>query len=154
MFSFNPKSDEEINAIQNRHLLPDGIYPFIVKEIEEYISSKGNPMLKVRLGVLDNENGEERNILDYLLSTDQMIFKLKHFCEAIGLGKEYLAGKLDLEKCLNRSGECVINIQKGTAREDNTLYPDKNSVRDYIVNDLPQEKPVDKNDFINDDIKF
>lgn len=153
MFSFDSKTDEEIQEIQNRKLLADGEYPFIVKSYEHKISKTGNPMLEILLGVLDNE-GHERNIKDFLLATDTMIFKLKHFCETIGLHQEYAAGKFDPEKCIRRTGKCIIGLQKGNEKPDGSgYYPDRNNIRDYVKVEIKKDTPPFDPD-LNDDIKF
>ena len=155
MFEFVSKSDEEIQEIQNRDLLPKGTYAFIVKEIKEGQSKKGDPMLTVRLSVIDNEN-RARNIFDYLVCTEKMMFKFKHFCEALGLEEDYKNNKLDTLKCIDRSGLCKVDIQKGGMKEDGSgFYPDKNSVQDYIKESIakPSTEVKSETDF-NDDISF
>lgn len=152
-FSFSPKSDSEIEAIQNRALLPDGMYPFVVKEYEQKISKSGNEMLQVRLAIMDKD-GSQRNLTDYLVATDQMMFKLKHFCETIGFEKEYEKGNFEPSKCIGRSGKALIGIQKGSAKQDGTgSYPDKNSIKDYVKSEEKKSKVAIDPD-LNDDIKF
>lgn len=149
MFAFNPKNDAEIQAIQNRHLLANGVYSFRVKEIIQKVSKSNNPMLEVKMGIVDS-NGEERNLTDYLMATENMIFKFKHFCESLGLEKEYESGQLDPAKCIGRTGKCKIGLQKGNLKDDGSgYYPDKNSIQDYII---VQEVKVDPT--LNDDIQF
>lgn len=153
-FSFPPLSDEQINEIQNRGLLADGIYPFTVKGVEQQSSKAGNPMLKVRIGVLA-EGGDERNIFDYLVAAPEMVFKIKHFCETIGLEDKYLKGNFQPNDCINRSGKVKIGIQKGAAKPDGSgFYPDKNSVKDYIKpgEEIAEKAKIDPD--LNDDIKF
>lgn len=152
-FAFSPKTDAEINAIQNRALLPDGIYPFIVKDFEQKMSKSGNEMLQIRIGILDTDSSE-RNITDYLVATDQMMYKLKHFCDTIGFEKEYEKGLFEPAKCVGRSGKAIIGIQKGSAKQDGSgFYPDKNCIKDYVKGD---EKKVDSkiDPDLNDDINF
>ncbi len=140
VFAFSPKSDQEIDAIQNRGLLADGIYPFQVAEIISRTSKSNNPMLEVKLKVRDGN--DVRLITDYLLTSDTMIFKLKHFCEAIGLLPEYEKGQLDPKACLNRSGSVKIGTQKGNPKPDGGFYPDKNNVKDYAKASASHAKPV------------
>lgn len=152
-FVFASKTDEQINAIQNRALLPDGIYPFTVKKISQETSKTNNAMLKILIGVIDKD-GQERNIIDYLVATDEMIFKLKHFCETIGFETEYTKGAFDPLKCLNRSGLVKVGTQKGGAKPDGSgYYPDKNSVKDYVKSEKKSVLEDDKPPF-DDDIKF
>lgn len=152
-FAFNPLTDEEINVLQNRHLLPDGIYHFFVKNIEQQQSRVGNPMLKVTLGVVAKP-GDQRNIIDFLLTTEQMMFKLKHFCESIGLSEQYAQGKFELNDCINRSGKVKIGVQKGAAKDDGSgFFPDKNCVKDYVKPENVMPKVVTPA-FKDDDISF
>jgi hypothetical protein len=150
-FNFKPMSDQEIDAYLNRELLKEDVYPFMVKGVEQKISNSGNPMLKIHLGVM--HEGEERNIIDYLVATDQMMFKIKHFCEAIGVEDLYNSGTISPDACLKRSGKAKIGIQKGGPKENGGFYPDKNSVKDYIKCEVSQIKKPDQDEF-NDDIKF
>jgi hypothetical protein len=148
-FSFKPMTNEEIKAIQNRDLLPEGTYSFTVKSTESQKSSSGNAMLKIRICILDN-NRNDYNIFDYLVATDKMMFKLKHFCESVDLKEEYNKGTLYPNDCNGRSGKVIIGIQKGKAKDDGTgFYPDKNCVKDYIGLSMAE---VDLS--FNDDITF
>lgn len=148
MFSFQALSDEEINAVQNEGLLNDGNYPFIVQNIEQTVSSAGNPMLKVLLRI-NSDNGD-RVISDYLLTTTKMIFKLKHFCDSIGFDNEYKEGKIETSHLIGKVGLCKIGIEKGKPKPDMTgFFRDKNKVVDYMP------RLSNPNDVaFNDDIKF
>ncbi len=152
-FSFTPKSEAEIHAIQNRGLLPDGIYPFIVREVKQEVSKSNNNMLKVVISVT-GQNNDRRNVVDYLLATDEMMFKLRHFCETVGLEKEYESGSFMPNQFINRGGFAKIGTKKGNAKDDGSgFYPDKNTVKDYVkLADV--KKTLDGNAAFNDDINF
>lgn len=153
-FSFIPKNDEEINAIQNIALLEQGIYSFVVKQIEQQISKANNSMLEIRIGVIDKDGGE-RNITDYLLATPQMIYKLKHFCEAIGMEDKYSEGSFEPTDFINRSGKVKIGIEKGAPKKDGSgFYRDKNNVIDYIKAEVKSKNVEKIEDDFDDDIKF
>jgi hypothetical protein len=154
-FSFTPKSDTEISEIKNKKLLQDGNYPFTVKSIMDEISQAGNKQLKIIIEVIDGKF-ESRNIPDYLGASDAMAYKLKHFCETIGLEKEYSAAdvKSIIEKGVGRSGIVKIGIKKGNMRQDGTPFDDSNTVRDYIKGEIEQKKPVEIDPTLNDDINF
>jgi uncharacterized protein DUF669 len=153
MFAFDTLTDEEILAVKNEGLLPDGAYSFVVRGIKAKTSQSGNPMLEVQLGVLDKD-GNERIITDYLVATRKMMFKLKHFCDAIGLSSEYSSGKFDPMKCIGKKGAALIMIQKGSMKEDGTSYADKNAVRDYAKTSQTTANDVKVDPAFNDDIKF
>lgn len=144
MFSFSPKTDEEINALKNEmernKLLPDGVYPFVVKEITAQISQAGNSMLKVIISI--TKDHAEHLITDYILATDQMIYKLKHFCETLGLEKEYLQGSFAFLECHGNKGYAKIGTKKGDPRPDGTFFRDKNIVKDYVKLETLQQKTV------------
>lgn len=152
-FSFNPMSDEELNAIQNRGLLAEGVYPFIVRQIEQHQSKSGNLMLKVTIDVIAAPN-DSRKIIDYITTTETMMFKLKHFCESLGIDDGYQRGNIIFSACINRSGKAKIGAQKGAQKEDGSFYPDKNVIKDYIGKTAQSKlEPLPKVDF-NDDIGF
>jgi hypothetical protein len=152
-FRFTPLSDAELNELQNKDLLPDGNYAFIVKEAATQTSSKGNPMLKVILEVLASPQ-DKHLVTDFLTVSEKMIFKLKHFCETLGLDQQYSEGNLRPEDCIGKMGKCKIGRQKGEQKRDLSGYfPDRNCVKDYIKSvDQGSSAKVDSN--FNDDITF
>lgn len=154
MFAFTPKSEEEINALKS-NLLAEGSYPFLVKDVTQKVSAAGNPMLELKLAVYD-QNKAEHLITDYLVSTDKMAYKLRHFCEAIGLINEYAKGCFNPTQCIMRRGYLQVIIQKGKPKPDGSgYYPDRNAIKDYNKPDhLDQKKPVAANHLIDDDIPF
>lgn len=148
-FNFDPMTDEEINAHQNRALLAKGVYPFKVTAAEYGLSEAGNKMMKLKLTIFEAD-GSQRNIFDNLIAIKSMMFKTKHFCDTTGLSEKYAMGDFSISDCLNRSGMVEIVIQKGNVKKDGSgFYPDKNVVRDYVkASDVPSK------DSIKQDIKF
>lgn len=149
MFSFAPKSDEEIASENNFAPLPAGIYPFIVKEAAPKISKEGNNMLELKLGILTPQ-GSERLLTDYLLA-DKMAYKLKHFCEATGFSEDYKKGAINPKLLIGKAGKVNIGIQKGKMKDDGSYFSDKNSVKDYQFL-APIGSTVDPT--MNDEIPF
>ena len=141
---FTPKTEEEI---KKANLLENGDYDFDVLVAEDAISSKGNEMIKVVVGIYVGSNIGSR-VFDYLLPS--MEAKLRHFCDTVGLLKEYQAGNLAASMCEGRSGKCRIIIQ-----EDKTgQYGPKNVVKDYICRSakpLGVNKPENKIHDLNED---
>lgn len=151
-FAFDPKTDAEIEALQNKGLLTEGSYPFQVKAIDQLISKSGNSMLKITLSVLEKD-GSSRTIFDYLVALDSMMFKIKHFCEAIGLEESYKKGNFDPQDCIDRSGMALVSVQKGNPKPDGSgNFPDKNIIKDYVKSDKPAAAKVDNT--LNDQIPF
>ena len=119
---FQPKTEAEI---AESNLWPAGEYDFGVIDATEKVSKSGNPMVEVGLAVY-NEEGQQRRVTDYLM--EAMAFKLRHFCEAVGLLHEYEAGMLDPDALVGKTGRVVL--KQDPARDG---YNPKNSVKDYVV---------------------
>lgn len=146
------------NELAEANLIPEGIYRFKVIEVADAISEAGNEMIKLTLEVTDHQN-HKRILTDYLL--EAMAFKLRHFCVATGLLKQYEAGELTAPQCFAHSGEVSIAIQKGKGE-----YRDRNVIKDYIEPQALHDhhSPVQAQNmgstqnqgqqFTNDDIQF
>lgn len=145
-FAYQPKTEEEIEKEEAENsLFPPGTYGFEVIEFAKFgdtttiftkdtQSSKGNDMMQIALRVYDQE-GKSRTLVDYLL--DAMSRKLRNSAYACGLGPEYEAGTLCAEKYLGKQGNLELVIQKGKKKDDGSddFYPDRNSVKDYVILD-------------------
>lgn len=150
---FKSKTEKEIQEAQ---LAPAGEYPFTVIFAEDAKSKNGNDMIKVKLGVY-NGDAIRWHVTDYLM--EKMEAKLRHFCEAVGLLPRYEQGCLQASDCLQRSGMVKLVIKS----DSNGQFPDKNEVRDYVVERKQQatpkaEKPKQVNEKPafdpNDDVPF
>lgn len=119
---FTPKTEKEINEA---NLLPAAFYDFTVSEAEEQVSKSQNEMIVLKLDVYGPE-GSIKRITDYLANTDKGQFKIRHFCDSVGLMQDYDAGTLTAEICIQRSGKCKVSIQP-----EDDKYPAKNIIRDY-----------------------
>lgn len=154
MFSFKPLSDEEIVKINNRDLLPDGNYPFLVKVAEFHTAESGNVSIKLTLLIYSPDNNDRRVVVDYMSSDPRFIFKIKHFCESIGLESVYLKGTIvgtDLGEFLDKEGIVKVGMQKGKAKKDGSgYYNDSNVAKDYIKTAKIANAPSE----FNDDITF
>lgn len=161
MFTFPVMSDQEI---QEMNLVGEGSYQFEVMGIQDtdangnaLKSQAGNLMIKLTLKFWDG-NGRERLVYDYLVSMASMVYKIKHFCESVGLN--YDAGQFNPRECIGRGGVLQIIIQKGKKKPDsNEFYPDKNAVKDYIKSEThtegqPNKKAKSDEPFHDDDIPF
>lgn len=129
---FEPKTEKQIAEAM---LLPEGEYDFVVIKAEDKVSQKkGTPMIKVTLGIYQND-GTQRIINDYLMESFPR--KLRRFAEVIGLLAQYEMGELNAEECEGRAGKCTLIIKKQIE------FPDKNEVKDYVVNRGEAFKPMD-----------
>jgi len=144
MFSFRPitETDQQLEQMRFKLLEPD-TYDFVVEKATSEVSKSGNQMIKLVLKIWDKE-GREVTIFDYLVDIDYMRYKIKHFCEAVGLSDKLAAGSFNESDCEGKGGKAVIVIQKSKK------YGDRNSVSDYLVS------TVAKNDepFFDDDLQF
>lgn len=144
MPNFTPKKDEELVTLLN-----EGEGTFNVLDAQEATSEKGNPMIKLLLECWDCL-GKKGTIFDYLIFTDNVFCarKIKHFCYAVGLEKEYESGKLNHFECQGKSGDLLIGIQK----DKTGAHPDKNTVLDFLKLSGRSNSPT-LNDSL-DDIAF
>ena len=149
MFTFTPRTDEQIEALANKDLLPKGQYEFKVLNIEKRVSGSGNDMLAIKLLIV--QGNDSRTLMDYIVMTDKWAFKLKHFCESVGFHKVYEKGEANLISFEGQGGTLKLDIQKGTPKQDGSgNYADKNVVTDYVPNALAKEIK----DIFNDEIPF
>lgn len=158
-FSYQPLTEQEAMKERNSFLLlDDGIYEFTVAKATAKESKSGNPMIELALTVWDNL-GKEHFVYDYLVGTNNMVWKVRHFCDSIGLTKEFEDGKFNEILAQGKSGKAQIGFQKGKQKEDGTTYRDKNIVEDYISKDgtsieTPVKKESKSTTLIDDDIPF
>lgn len=127
IFKFEPLSDAQAKELKFG-LWPEGVYQFTVLEAYETTSKSGNQMIKV---VLEFFNGyKSRKITDYLLLDPKspMRYKLRHFCDTLGLSDVYEKGEVDTEQFIDKSG----NAQLGVQESKDPQYNDKNVVSDYV----------------------
>jgi hypothetical protein len=123
--SFQPKTEEQLKE-ESRKLLQEGDFDFEVLTAEDALSKGGAPMIKLKLGVFRNDaSGGQQWVWDYLMNSAE--WKLRHFCDTVGLLQKYQAGSLAAPDCVGRSGRARIVVQKGQ-----NGYQDSNKVKDYI----------------------
>jgi hypothetical protein len=130
-------------------LFKRGLYDFEILDAREKVSSKGNDMIELNLVVYDTE-GKKRFLYDYLVSSEGMAYKLRHFSAAVGLLPQYEKGELKAADMLGKVGRCQIGIQKDKFGQ----YPDKNIVSDYVASKLgalPAPPPATVSEEIEDD---
>lgn len=141
---FKPCTEEEA-----LNLLPDGEYEFLVKKAEDKVSKNLNDMILLHISIWD-KSGKEHFIKDYLM--EAIAYKIKHFCEAVGLTAEYEAGEFDARHCENLTGKCKVIIEQ----QKDTAYPPKNVIKDYIPESKASlEKMTAKAEpFLDDNLPF
>ncbi len=65
--------------------LPVGVYQFQIVDAVEAESSSGNPMVKLKLSVVNDPQYNGRMVFDNLVVTASMARRLKSFADAAGL---------------------------------------------------------------------
>ncbi len=118
---FNPA--DAVDQPSGPRLLDPGTYELVVREAEERVSSKGNPMIALEL-----EPPEHPGVLirEYLVATQAAMFRIRNFCEAAGLMDKFNAGRLTEDDCRNVRVRARVMIEEGGE------YPDKNRVEEYL----------------------
>lgn len=163
-YDYEPMSEEEATKARYQ-LLPDGIYEAYVINSTPSESNSGNSMATLNLLVYD-ENGKEHAKTDFLVFTQNMMWKIKHFCDSAGLQKEYEGKKFhpDMAKNMNvfvkitsQTGK-EIPLDKLKGKPVGSVYPDKNIIEDYVIGEKENKKESKKSlvtdDSFNDDIPF
>lgn len=119
---FNPEDGARRSGFE---LLPAGIYDIEVLEAEERVSQKGNQMVALTL-TASHPEGYESRVWDYLVSTPAAVFKIRMFCEAADLMKQFDSGRLQATDCIGRRLAARIGVEPG--RDG---YSDRNTIIDY-----------------------
>ena len=138
---FQSRSEQEITEM---NLIQPGIYAFEVIDAVDAMSHSGNEMIKLELKVWDDK-GRERKVYDYLL--EALAFKLRHFAVNCGLIEKYEKGELSAQDCKYKSGKLELIVQKGKENKiEGGMYPDRNSVKDYVGDEVPLSAVTSKQD--------
>lgn len=134
---------------QQRCELKPGRADFQIVAATECLSKNGNNMLKLQVRVWDCE-GEEGTIFDYITSNAQ--WKIKQLLEAVGQGEQYETGEINSHSLENKSGKCVLLINK------DPKYGNQPKIKFYISAHVESElPPFDKKEEVEEskgDIPF
>jgi len=111
-------------------LLPEGAYPFRVKNAEEVTSKNGNEMIRLTLEV----NGS-LELIDHLVFTPNAFWKIDQFRIATGekLGKPGSDASLEADDCIQRKGLVAINVETWEGRERNKVNEYLDSATTQVV---------------------
>ncbi|OGT30443.1 MAG: hypothetical protein A3E87_01785 [Gammaproteobacteria bacterium RIFCSPHIGHO2_12_FULL_35_23] len=155
-----PVRDQE----HKKTLLPAGIYDFEVISVYDknpegnpLRSQKGDPKVSLLLKLWD-ETGREVTMYDYLINSDNMYWKSKHFIEA---AKLEAVVTLSEDNCYHfdpmafkgACGKVEIGLQIAKPKNNSTSekWADRNIVIDYIKSEANEEL---KAPVMDDDIPF
>lgn len=148
MFTYDAVDESQL---QKAGLLSDGEYAFIVEKAEARTSSKGNSMLVLTLLVKDGF-GASASVTDYLVNTPAAQFKIKLFCDSIGLS--YAKGAIREHELIGKKGDFKVGIEDYV--DKNCNMKKKNVVVEYIPF-MPVDQTTRKSNdeiFKDDNIPF
>ena len=133
-----PWSKDQMNEIEEKDLLPDGIYKFHVLRGNLGQSKAGNQMLTVKVEVF-GEKMASHHIYDYVLPDHPtMAWKLATFMASIGKQAEYDSGDVNVEGLTGASGMCKVGMQKAAGD-----WPAKNVIREWLpAEDGPTDEEI------------
>ena len=115
-----PKSEDEV-----RMCLPAGVYQATVQKAEEKTSKSGNEMIEIELAIYSGDN--KVLLRDWLL--DNTAGKLRHFCIAAGLMRQYEGGHLTASDCI----DCSVWVRTKVKSDPTGQYYDQAAVSDYVI---------------------
>jgi hypothetical protein len=122
--NFQPKTEQEI---QDAKLWKKGEYDFAVEDGTDKTSSKGHPMIELKLRLSDGK-GKSRVLTDYLLAETPE--KLRHCASACGLLDSYDTGSIAGPDFRGKRGRLKLIVEKAK-----NGYGPKNAVGDYVCPD-------------------
>jgi hypothetical protein len=84
----------------------EGVYQFQVVEANEEVSQSGNPMIALRMTVINDPQFSGRNLFDRIVLIPSVAWKLNQFCNCVGADPR----KLDLDEFVGRTGWVVVEL--------------------------------------------
>ena len=74
------------NVSDQYPVIPEGVYEVQIAELKMEQSKAGNPMLVVKMNVVNHAEHMGHPLFDRMVTTEKALWRLKQFCEALGLG--------------------------------------------------------------------
>lgn len=152
-FELSPELENELMSEGKKEypLLPEGDYPFQVIEAVDATSKAGNPMINMTLSVWDND-GKPSKVWDRLVFTEKALFRVRNFCKATGLDKNWEARKVNREDVEDTHGKVHIKIEPAST-VNGVTYKAKNAV-DYYIEGAGGKTGGDAEFVDNQDVPF
>lgn len=155
---YKPLSEEGVMKARY-NILADGEYDGVVISSNRTKSTSGNIMADMIIKIFDKD-GTSHDIRDFLVFTDKMLWKIKHFCDSASLESIYQLGTFTPETANQQHVRVIVGIKCGDLipaeklgnRPVGSCYPDKNIIVDYICN-APSSSKNNISEF-NDAIPF
>lgn len=119
-------------------LFEPGEYEFTVEKFERARSQSGNNMAKLTLKVKDGNR--KTSIIDNIVLTQNMEWKLSSFFGSLGLKKKGEPLKMNWDSVLTKSGRCSVKIEEYTKRDGSAGQT--NRIDSYIyLEDVEKSEP-------------
>jgi hypothetical protein len=164
MFQYEVLTEQQ--AMEERfQLIKEGEYDAVISASQDtHSANSGNPMMDLTVTVFD-ENGKPHDIRDFLVFTNNMMWKVRHLADSAGLLEEYEAQLLCSEVVIDKRVRVKVVVEQGGEIPQDRLkgkplgskYPDKNKIEDYVKKEdqkpLNYSKPKSE-PFEDDDIAF
>ena len=91
----------------------EGTYQFQVVEANEETSQSGNPMIALRLSIVNDPQFSGRNLFDRIVLIPSVAWKLNQFCACIGADPR----SLDLDTMIGKTGWVVVELDESGRSE-------------------------------------
>lgn len=114
-------------------LLPAGTYQFTVADVKHKQSKAGKPMWEIQLDV-DNPNGSNVYVFDYIVEQDNMAWKFGDFFKCIGIYHEGMSTD-EMTKAVGENGWVKIIVQPAQGAWD-----ESNKVKGYVTKKTAEKK--------------
>ena len=138
---------------------PDGEYSYEIMEADEYVKEEtGNEVIKLTVRVF-NDDGEHRQIMNWLTNTPQSAWRIRQFAASCGLLAEYEKGYLQAPQIIGRVGMCKLGTKEsewnGEKRKNNFIVSFlKKASGNTASAPKRAERAKAKVDDLDDDIPF
>lgn len=109
----------EVGGQTHYRPLPVGEYEFVAAEVEKETSAKGNPMIKVKL-VIDDDEGEVW-ITDRLVLTEKAMFKVVAFFRALGVDPKAGTFSEKVDRSVGQTGRVSIKHELYNGKDQNRV---------------------------------
>lgn len=143
-------------------ILPDGEYPFVISEINDFMTSRaGNEMLPMKLE-FTGANDCVSSVFENLVFTEKALFKINQFLKAVNIPQGTRINFRDPEfiKYLKvKTGRGILTSEDYTAKSGKVLK--KNVVASFVYGEAkikaaapagpPAHKTAPKEDELSDD---
>lgn len=125
-----PKSMDDVEATREFKVAPAGEYEFEVKKAEMTKTRNGDPMIKFRYSIVNDEEWTGTGVFDQAVLTDDGLFRLKQISLATGVE---IGDEFDTEDFVGAEFSAVINVGSYTNKQGEEV--ENNEISKYIFDE-------------------